>query len=101
MEKVGQNTGWTEGTVQNTCVDIPLFNPGLNKYYYTLCAAEVNAYAFNGDSGAPVFHIGNGNTVAFSGIVFAKTGRGSYYFSSVGQIQKDFGPELNWWNYVP
>lgn len=101
MEKVGQETGWTEGTVQNTCTDVPLFNVALQKTFYTRCATEVWAYAFDGDSGAPVFHISNGNTVAFSGIVFAKTGRGGYYYSSVQEIQRDFGTELNWWNYTP
>lgn len=103
LDKVGEATGWTEGSVRRTCfeaaTDCTNCGSTINKVYVR-CSTEVDADGTYGDSGAPVFQLlGQNNNVAFSGIVWgADFNRGSFYYSPVDQIQKDMGTDVQ---YVP
>ena len=51
LDKVGQTTGWTRGSVKGTCVDT---RNGMDRVRI-LCQDMVNYASDNGDSGSPVF----------------------------------------------
>jgi hypothetical protein len=54
VDKMGSQSGWTYGSVTETCTDVPTGTPG-NRYWY-ICQAEIhNANGIPGDSGAPAF----------------------------------------------
>lgn len=90
VEKIGQTTGWTTGSVNDTCVN----KEGVS------CAHEVAgdaaSMAFFGDSGAPVF-MDDGGVRAFAGILFAgddPNGDGEWeimWFSTHSSIEQRFG----------
>jgi len=85
LDKVGRTTGWTSGAVSRTCTDYFIGGADI------LCQDEVAAYADSGDSGSPVFMWTGQTTGAFAGIVWAKTGTGSYIFSNIDRIAADMG----------
>ena len=85
MNKVGRTTGWTAGTVANTCKDVP------DGSYKLLCQDEVNAFVDGGDSGSPVFQYLSSTTVGFSGIAWARNFQGGLYYSNYSIIANDFG----------
>jgi hypothetical protein len=70
LSKVGHYTGWTTGTIFETCTDWKQFNPTSPKTFYVLCQYSMNATTHTGDSGAPVFFQKAGNDVSFVGIVW-------------------------------
>ena len=78
--------------MSHTCVDYQFAN------FTILCQNEVDAFADGGNSGSPVFQWVNQTSAAFSGIVWLRTGRGTYVFSYVDQIANDMG---SWVNYGP
>lgn len=91
LDKVGRTTGWTSGSVARTCADYPQLGD-----HVILCQDEVNAYADNGDSGSPVFQWGYTSNVSAAGIVWYKTGTGTYVLSNTSQIGSDFGIAITW-----
>jgi hypothetical protein len=58
LDKVGAATGWTTGTVTESCVDI-VAEPGILLW----CQDKVGAGAWHGDSGSPVFYYVNGQAI--------------------------------------
>ncbi len=67
LEKVGYASGWTGGDVIEGCEDLSPDN-----YAQTImCVMTVEAEASGGDSGAPVFAIRSGTSVALRGVLFA------------------------------
>lgn len=85
-DKLGQATGWTAGTLIDTCRHI---QPFLSNYW-TLCADEVAAAADGGDSGAAVFEWLGYNYVAVVGLLFAGNLE-KFYFSPLGHIWFELG----------
>lgn len=83
LNKVGQTTGWTWGDVEQTCTD---------RYadggYWVLCSDRVDAGAYHGDSGAPVFRETGGNTVGMYGSLWG--GHGSIEFNGYGPYYEQF-----------
>ncbi|MDE2086686.1 MAG: hypothetical protein KGI63_05575, partial [Xanthomonadaceae bacterium] len=51
VNKVGTKTGWTYGTITNTCDDVAIDPPG----DAVTCAIKTNVYTRPGDSGSPLF----------------------------------------------
>jgi hypothetical protein len=92
LDKVGRTTGWTDGTVSQTCVDQDMVT------FKILCQYKVNMDAGEGDSGSPTFQWIDQTHVAFSGIVWYATGDGGLLFAYVDQIAQDMG---TWVNYGP
>jgi hypothetical protein len=88
LNKMGQTTGRTEGTVDRTCIDIS-HTAGIMH----LCQDHFTAYAAGGDSGSPVFKITNSpgyQDVSLYGILNSTDPTGSW-FSSIYTIQVDLG----------
>lgn len=70
MNKVGQKTGWTRGTVAASCGSYKIYNPSSGAFAVKLCLGEVSNIGIGGgDSGGPVFTGGVGSPVFPKGIV--------------------------------
>lgn len=111
LEKVGQLTGWTGGTVINGCVDYPITDGGIVVGPTLVCQVAVAAEAGPGDSGSPVFKIDAGIEVHLRGMLVG--GRGECHYiniegafvceefvaSHLGDIEYELGPLLTWYWY--
>jgi hypothetical protein len=93
VHKVGVNTGWTFGSVYETCKDVRMSRYGRP---VIVCSDMAHLNAEEGDSGSPVFAMFGGlpNTVAFYGIVFGQDGGSSAHFSNFRQMKQDLGANL-------
>lgn len=97
IQKVGQTTGWTSGTIQGTCVDhtwIPA--PGMFGYVLT-CGYTTNYTDAGGDSGGPVFTFlgasgAVGDLVGLAGVHRGAFNTGLAIFSKFSRIANDFLP---------
>lgn len=54
LDKVGQTTGWTKGTLSQTCLNKPI-NDGYGTYMVLCADAVTGSRVGQGDSGGPVF----------------------------------------------
>jgi hypothetical protein len=91
VHKIGRTTGWTFGTVLDTCLDTN------NSTDVTLfCQTTVRAGSGAGDSGSPVFYSLPGNKARLVGILWG--GRTDpvvgtlYAFSPLENIEAELGP---------
>jgi hypothetical protein len=96
VQKVGRTTGWTYGTISQTCVDH--HNGSWPGYNVTLCTYQGNYTQAGGDSGSPVFMFpGGGNVqgeiVTLVGIHLGAVD-GLAVFSKWGRVAMDFAPNL-------
>jgi hypothetical protein len=96
VNKIGRSTGWTDGIVTGTCINVNLV--GTNLTY--LCQHKVTPTTSPGerrigdcgDSGAPVFQVLT-NGVSLHGILCCGAPGGTeFYFSSMGSIEAELGP---------
>jgi hypothetical protein len=92
LEKVGRTTGWTWGTVLNTCADYN--GPG----YRLVCQVRASYYSQGGDSGSPVLdwhHANYGAHAYLAGIHWGSTGGTSAsdyaWFSPISRVEMDLG----------
>jgi hypothetical protein len=96
LDKVGRTSGWSQGVINNTCVDYqwsPLPNAELLCQYVVHCPN--NGCAVEGDSGSPVFRITNLNQgyAELYGVLWARY-FGShvwFIFSPITGVQADLG----------
>jgi hypothetical protein len=91
VNKVGRTTGWTQGQVTDTCVNVLV----LGSLIAQLCQDMVDAGVGSGDSGSPVFAITSGNDVQLRGILWGGTLDGaSFVYSPIANIQRadELGP---------
>lgn len=88
VHKVGMWTGWTYGSVVQTCNDFKSTSgPGL--YDVTTCATDADYVNHEGDSGSPVFVWDGGDQAFLAGINF---GQGGYaYFSPISRVVTNLG----------
>jgi hypothetical protein len=84
LQKVGEKTGWTYGSVTATCID----KQETFISAWVFCSTQTDVYNDNGDSGSPTFEWDHGAVVKFAGITWANQD-GHYYFSPLTQIQGD------------
>jgi hypothetical protein len=96
IDKEGRTTGWTYGTVTNTCVDTGVSGTNI----VLLCQDFVQRTGYNivagGDSGSPAFYWYGGAQIALSGLLW---GGGSsngvngdiFVFSPMGNIEYEMG----------
>jgi hypothetical protein len=90
LEKVGRTTGWTSGTVTNTCVNVsPVDSNGSDLGITLLCQDIYSAGSNPGDSGSPVFRW-NGADAALFGIHWGSGGGGGI-FSSFYNVEFELG----------
>jgi hypothetical protein len=86
VNKVGRTTGWTQGTVTNTCVNTGVFGSNIVQLCQTFVSAGVGA----GDSGSPVF-IERGRGVILAGILWGGSGSSLYVYSPIANIEQELG----------
>jgi hypothetical protein len=88
VSKVGRTTGWTRGSVTNTCVTVNVSGSNITQICQTLVSARVGA----GDSGSPVFRQqGTGSSVTLLGILWGGSGTSIYVFSPIANIEAELG----------
>lgn len=87
VNKVGRTTGWTAGTMTNTCV-----NTGVQgSRIVQLCQNFVTAGVAGGDSGSDVFLIISGTNVRLLGVLWGGGG-GQFVFSPLQNVIQELGP---------
>lgn len=91
LSKMGKVTGWTTGTVSETCKEFSITNE-----FTRLCNGAVQAGASEGDSGAPVFRetgeVEGEPTVALHGLLWGgEDSTPRFVFSQLEYIREDLG----------
>jgi hypothetical protein len=88
VNKVGRTTGWTQGSVTNTCVNTNVFASRVQLLCQTFVAAGVGG----GDSGSGVFTISRGANVTLVGILWGGSSSGqTFVFSPLNQVEQELG----------
>lgn len=96
VDKIGRTTGWTSGAIVGTCVDIPVFELDVagnlvDTMITMLCQSRVRAQSAGGDSGGPVFEFNpRTDSGLFAGVLWGGNGV-SFAYSTVDQIDQNFG----------
>lgn len=86
LNKVGRTSGWTYGTVTNTCVDTNVSGSTITQ----LCQDHVQGYSAGGDSGSPVFRWTGTSNANFYGLMWGGGG-GVFVFSALSNIESELG----------
>lgn len=100
VAKVGRTTGWTEGTVSQTCVAVNVFGSNITRLCQSLVPDPNPGDPFpivgSGDSGSPVFlRRVDSSQAALVGILWGGDANGTVFvFSPVENIERDFGFKL-------
>lgn len=89
VNKVGETTGWTQGTVQ--AIDLDRRDGGTS--IWILNSDSVDAGAGGGDSGSPAFQMSTYGKVTLVGSLWGGWSS-AFFFSPIGQMEKDFGDYL-------
>lgn len=90
VDKMGRTTGWTRGTISNTCQTVLVINSTTGQSGVVLCSNQVTgAHSDAGDSGGPVFNQQFGLTFAY-GLLFAGAGT-TYNFEGFQAMQRMLG----------
>jgi hypothetical protein len=87
VNKVGRTTGWSQGSVTNTCVNTNVSGTNITQ----ICQNFVSATVGSGDSGSPIFQIISGNDVRLVGILWGGSGSRSFVFSPLSQVEQELG----------
>jgi hypothetical protein len=87
VNKVGRTTGWSLGSVTNTCVNTNVSGTNITQ----ICQNFVSATVGSGDSGSPIFRIISGNDVRLVGILWGGSGSQSFVFSPLSQVEQELG----------
>jgi hypothetical protein len=88
VNKVGRTTGWSQGPVTNTCVNVNVSGTNITQ----LCQTIVSATVAGGDSGADVFAITSGTNVKLSGVLWGGSTDGrTFVFSPLANVKGELG----------
>jgi hypothetical protein len=87
VNKVGRTTGWSQGSVTNTCVNTNVSGSNITQ----LCQNFVSATVGSGDSGSPVFQILSGDNVHLVGILWGGSGSQQFVYSPISNIEQELG----------
>lgn len=92
LHKTGRTTGWTQGAVTGTCVNVNVSGSEITQ----LCQSLVGAFVAGGDSGSPVFGTHTDGSVFLAGILWGSstnltTGAVQFIFSPLGQVESELG----------
>lgn len=86
--KVGRTTGWTSGSITNTCVNTGVSGSNI----VLLCQNFVSAGVGGGDSGSDVF-LQSGNNVRLLGVLWGGNGAGTLFvYSPIANVEQELGP---------
>lgn len=93
LGKIGRTTGWTQGQVIRTCLDIKIHDNNLVDTNITLlCQHDVAAVSGKGDSGAPVFSLLRDNKVVLAGILWGGDSANTVFvFSAISDVEAELG----------
>ena len=88
VNKVGRTTGWSQGRVTQTCVDVNVSGSTITQLCQTIVSATVGA----GDSGSDVFSIGTGSSVTLDGVLWGGSSNGkTFVFSPLANVKGELG----------
>lgn len=92
VHKVGRTTGWSAGSIVQTCADINVGGSDITQ----LCQSRVTADGGPGDSGSPVFtRVGASTKVKLTGILWgggvSPSGTTDFIFSPLANIELELG----------
>jgi hypothetical protein len=88
VNKVGRTTGWSQGRVTQTCVDVNVSGSNITQLCQTIVSATVGA----GDSGSDVFSIGTGSNVTLDGVLWGGSSNGkTFVFSPLANVKQELG----------
>ena len=91
MHKVGRTTGWSSGTVSNTCATVNVSGSNIQLRCQTLVEGSGQIVA-GGDSGSPVFTRSSGDNVTLRGILWGGSSSGNLFvFSPFSAVQNELG----------
>lgn len=88
VNKVGRTTGWSQGKVTASCVDVNVSGSDITQLCQTIVAATVGA----GDSGSDVFSITDGTNVTLDGVLWGGSSNGkTFVFSPLANVTGELG----------
>lgn len=92
LHKTGRTTGWTQGDVTATCVNVNITASEITQ----LCQSRVGAFVAGGDSGSPVFGTHTDGTAFLAGILWGSstntvTGQVQFIFSPLAAVENELG----------
>jgi hypothetical protein len=91
VHKVGRTTGWTSGTVSNTCATVNVSGSNVQLRCQTLVQSSGPTIVGGGDSGSPVFTV-SGSNATLVGILWGGNSAGTLFvFSPLKNIQDELG----------
>ena len=94
VNKIGRTTGWTSGTVTNTCVNTGVSGTKIVQLCQTFVSSN-NTIVLGGDSGSGVWQGLGGSSVKLVGILWGGNGSGTQFvyspLANVVQVQ-ELGP---------
>ena len=93
VNKVGRTTGWTSGTVSNTCVTVSVQGSNVAQICQTIVESSQQIVA-GGDSGSNVFRDDGGGNVTLYGILWGGNSSGTLFvFSPLKNIEMELGDQ--------
>ena len=94
INKVGRTTGWTQGTVTNSCVNTNVSGSRIQLLCQTFVQNPGGAVVVGGgDSGSDVFKTTGTSTAEMVGILWGGNGSGTLFvFSPLKQVRDELGP---------
>jgi hypothetical protein len=87
VNKVGRTTGWSQGKVTASCVNVNVSGTNITQLCQTVVAATVGA----GDSGSDVFAITGGTNVTLDGVLWGGSGSRTFIFSPLANVKQELG----------
>ena len=88
VNKVGRTTGWSQGPVTGTCVNVNVSGSNITQ----LCQTIVSATVAGGDSGSDVFTITSGTNVRLNGVLWGGSSDGkTFVFSPLANVKGELG----------
>jgi hypothetical protein len=91
IQKVGRTTGWTQGTVSQTCARVNVSGSNIQLICQTLVQHSTDTIVAGGDSGSPVFTT-SGSGTKLVGILWGGSTDGRLFvFSPLKNIQDELG----------
>jgi hypothetical protein len=92
VNKVGRTTGWTQGPVTSTCVNVNVSGSKFTQLCQTIVTSSSSVLVGGGDSGSGVFRITSGDNVQLVGILWGGSSDGrTFVFSPLKSIQDELG----------
>ncbi len=91
VNKVGRTTGWTQGTITFSCVNVGVSGTNIVQLCQNIVESTSQIVA-GGDSGSAVFTIGSGDNVVLEGILWGSfTGGLGFVYSPIANIESELG----------